>query len=110
MPRQSGTSNKITIEYQMVYDQMVKKYGDPVEVLFRLLKSRKQGIRIQAASTLVSYKYPKLAAAAIGIEGPGQLSLSWNEDTSELDIQANQPDPRIINEIEGLADARKDGI
>ncbi len=77
--RTEGSKNLRTLEFIQHYDQLATRYTDPVEILFKLLRSRKQTIKLQAASILVGYRYPKLMAQKIEIEAAGQMVLGWHE-------------------------------
>lgn len=102
MPRSSGATNLRTLEFIQQFEELKKKHGDPVECLFRLMKSRKQTIQIQAASKLMEYRYPKLAAAHITTDQPTQLSLGWEESGFTIEAEA-LPDERVVKQIEELA-------
>ena len=96
MPRTAGSTNHRTLEFIQHYDRLLKKYEDPVEVCFKLLKSRKQGFKLQAASILMAYRYPKMVAQKIEVEEVGQLELSWlgaEPKPESLEI----PDLKIID-------------
>ena len=102
MARTLGAAGTTTIEFRQKFDSLVDKHGDPVEVLFRLLKSRKQSIKIQAATNLLQYRYPKLAAAALAVDGPNQLSLSWDNDAVTIDAK---PTDETMQAIEAIANS-----
>ena len=97
----AGVANLRTIEFIREYDAMLLKYPDPMETLFRLLKSRKQNIKLQAATQLLQYRYPKLAAVKLDGEGPSQMSLGWDEDP---DVIEGKPANDVIEQIQQLHD------
>ena len=102
--RKQGTPNQRTLEFIQHYDQLLKKYQDPVEVCFKLLNARKQSFRLQAASILMTYRFPKMVAQKIEVEEVGQLELSWlgaEPKPETLDI----PDLQIIDAALVNADA-----
>lgn len=88
MARTTGSVGTKTIEYIAHYDKLTKKYGDPLVVLFKLLNARKQSFQMEAAKTLISYRYPKQAILKAEIESKGQMILGWEETT---DLPLNQP-------------------
>lgn len=90
--RTTGSLGKKTLEYVQAYDRLSAQYGDPLVVLFKLTKSRKQAIRFQAAKELISYRYPKQIAAKMELEAAGQIIMQW-EDTIETP-PASLPDAR----------------
>lgn len=79
MGRLIGQSTASTQEFRQLYDKRLAKYGDPIDVLFSMLKSRKQTIRLNAAKELLSYRFPKQASIQAQVEQAGQLVLSWDE-------------------------------
>lgn len=81
MARLIGQSTASTQEFRQLYDKQLAKKGgrDPIVVLFDLLKSRKQGIKLNAAKELLSYRFPKQASIQATVEQAGQLLLSWDE-------------------------------
>lgn len=103
MARTVGSTNRRSLEFISKFDNMCLVHKDPVEVLFRLLKSRKQSVQIQAARELMQYRYPKLAAAHLQVEGPNQLSLGWDLDHESLQLDI-KPNDSVIAEIEALAE------
>ncbi len=99
MSRVTGVSKIKTIEYVIEYNRLCKLYGDPLEVLFKMLNSRKQMIKLAAARELISYRYPKQAIIKAEVEHAEQLIMSWDE-TLDLPpgspIEINQlPDPGV---------------
>lgn len=79
MGRQTGVANVKTLEYIKEYDRLCKVYSDPLEVIFKMLNARKQQIKLAAAQTLISYRYPKQAVLKAEIEQAGQMILAWEE-------------------------------
>ncbi len=77
--RTEGAVGFKTLEFAQRYDQLSRKYKDPVEVLFKLMNSRKQAITVQAASVLLSYRYPKQAVAKLEVERAGQIVMQWEQ-------------------------------
>ena len=100
MGRKLGSVNKRNLEYDQVYRKTVEKYGCPVECVGRLMKSRKQNIRLEAAKTLISYKYAKLASIQMQVQEAQQITLDWGEPES---IQAPDLDDLQIPDIIGTA-------
>ncbi len=96
MARTKGSVGKKTLDYVQSYDVLSLKYTNPLEVLFKLLSSRKQNIRLQAAKELVSYRYPKQAVAHLELEAQGQLVLAWEES---IDIK-----PRELLDLNNIKD------
>jgi hypothetical protein len=85
MSRTPGSRGKHTHEFAERYEALIQKTGaDPLIVLFKLLKSRNQPIKLQAAKELLQYRYPKLASAQIAVEAAGQMLMDW-EVPLELD-------------------------
>lgn len=76
--RPAGTPNHRTLEFIKHYDDLLIRNKDPVEVLFKLLNSRKQSIKVQSASILIGYRFPKLVAQKIEVEGASQIAMSWD--------------------------------
>ncbi len=83
-----GVATVKTIEYVQEYNRLSKKYADPLEVLFKMLVSRKHTIKLSAAQTLVSYRFPKQAIIKAQIEHAEQLIMSWDET---LDLPPGSP-------------------
>lgn len=82
MGRPSGAANKRTKEFINLYETLVIETGvNPVKVLFNLCKAENEGIRRQAASDLLPYRYPKQAAEQPEIEQQSEFLFSW-EDVS----------------------------
>ena len=99
MGRQIGQLNTATIQFVEEYDRLLAtgKYESPVEILFKLTKSRTQSMRYQAASKLLEYRYPKSVREATITPGEqGELRLSWGECSDE------QPEPIDVEEYEVL--------
>ncbi len=98
MGRQTGVANIKTLEYIQEYDRLCKIYSDPLEVIFKMLKARKQQIKLAAAQTLISYRYPKQAVATLELEKAGQLVLAWEET-----VDLPPPEPLdITSQVEVL--------
>ena len=87
MGRPLGSTNQRSLEFINHYEQLKSRFKDPVEVLFRCLNSRHVPTRVQAASILCSYRFPKLVAQRIEVEQAEQMSLSW-EQPDELEAPA----------------------
>ena len=80
MPRAIGDKNKGANEYSRLYEQMIVEEGiNPVRVLFKLMKSRVQTVRLQAAATALKYRFPTQAAAKLEVEQARQMIMSWDE-------------------------------
>lgn len=60
--RQKGAKNKATLEFKDKWDALAKKYGDPIEALFKMSfdKELDQAHRITALKEVCAYRYPKL--------------------------------------------------
>ncbi len=82
-----GAINKSTHEYRERYETLLIKHGDPLEVLFKLMKCRKKSIQVQAASALISYRYPKIAVAQIETETATQLTMLWETSNDMPPVQ-----------------------
>lgn len=86
----AGTKSKHSIEFATRYEQLIHKTGaDPLIVLFKLLKSRKQLIKLAAAKELLQYRFPKLASATLAVEQASQMVMSW-DDTPVLDKPSDE--------------------
>lgn len=81
--RTHGSVGKKTDEYTNQYETLLTKYGDPLIVLFKLMKSRKKAIALSAATTLISYRFPKRAIAQLEVETQAQLVMMW-QDTIDI--------------------------
>jgi hypothetical protein len=80
MPRAIGDKNKGANEYSRLYEQMViEENVNPVRVLFKLMKSRVQTVRLQAAATALKYRFPTQAAAKLEVEQAKQMIMTWDE-------------------------------
>jgi len=80
MGRPAGASNKRTKEFVSLYETLViETKVNPVEVLFKLCKSKNVNVRRQAASDLLPYRYPKQAAEAPEIEAQNEFLFSWEQ-------------------------------
>ncbi len=82
-----GAISKHTLEYKQRYETMLLKYGDPLEVLFKLMKSRKKSVQLQAASVLISYRFPKIAVAQLETETATQLTMLWETSNDMPPVQ-----------------------
>lgn len=102
--RPLGAANLRTMEFIKAYNELLAKYPDPLEVCFRLLKSRKQTIQIQAATQLLQYRYPKLAAVKLEGERPAQMKLGWDEDPDTIDAP---PPKELIDSIEAISNEQQ---
>jgi hypothetical protein len=72
------SKGKFSHEFATRYEELVHREGaDPLVVMFKLLKSRKHGIKFQAARELLQYRFPKLASAQVAVEQAGQMIMSW---------------------------------
>ncbi len=90
MARGFGTKGKHTIEFATRYEELIQRTGsDPLVVLFKLLKSRKKSIQVQAAKELLQYRYPKLASAQLQVEQSAQMIMTW-EETVALDAPSEK--------------------
>ena len=95
MGRKLGSVNKRNLEFDQRYREVTAKYGCPIECAARLMKSRKQNIRLAAATLLISYKYAKLQAIQLQVQEATQITMDWGEpesieapDLSDLQIPA----------------------
>ena len=80
MARTPGSKNKNTLEYIALYDSLVQSHGCPVTVLFKLANGRyKHDIKINAAKTLLPYRFAKRIAEAEGEGVQGELTLVWSD-------------------------------
>lgn len=88
MTRPVGSKNVGNNEFAIQYEQLVyEEKVDPVRVLFKLLKSRTNSIKIQAAGHLLRYRFPTQKAATLELEAAGQIVMSW-EQTVDVDPPA----------------------
>ena len=89
MARTKGSLNLRTKEFGILYDEMVEKYGDPVEVLFKIAKGRyKPQYRVAAANALLPYKYPKKQVEAKQ-DAQGDFFLTWDMPEESADKMLN---------------------
>ncbi len=105
--RTQGAVGFKTLEFAQSYEKCLlnKKYKDPVQVLFQLMNSRKQAIQVQAASVLLSYRYPKHAVAKLEIERPGQIIMKWEETIDHPPVDPIDITPEhIVPGIEVVSD------
>lgn len=87
MGRKVGSTNKRTMEFIAEYDALKASYGvDPIEVLFKLCKSRNPSIRKQAASELLPYRYPKQASIQLTPDTVEQFEFVWNTEGETYDV------------------------
>lgn len=103
MSREVGVLNKRRSEYENLYETYVIKYKlDPVDVLFKLMRSRNQAIKIQAAKAVLEYRFPKQAAVAVAVESASQLVMSWGEQSDEqpAELMDLERDDSVIQTIE----------
>ena len=101
MSKPVGTPNKKTAEFVSLYETLALKHGDPVLVLFKLMKSRTQSIKLQAAKELLSYRYPKQATATLELETAQQLVMTWEQTIDQAPKQIEDLDyleASVINE------------
>ncbi len=96
MARTSGSVGASTIEFNQLHDSYIKKYGNPVEVLFKMMQSRKQQIKLQAAGKLLDRRYPKEALANMDLGEQGQLTLTWEPTTDEKPTELIDITPKAI--------------
>ena len=96
-----------TLEYKALYHKLEKKYGCPVEALFKIgFSARKISYKLDALKTLVSYQFPKQATFKAELEQAGQLLMSWDETLdlppgSAIDIYGSpviEGEATIVNE------------
>ena len=96
MSRPKGSKNIGNTTYAQLYETLVVETGlDPVRALFKLANSRTQSIKLQACSTLISYRYAKQATAHIELEAAGQMVMTWDnvidmKPPELIDITPNQ--------------------
>ena len=82
MARPKGAKGARTVEFEALYAKYSEKYGDPLETLFRLTgRNQKASIKLQAAATLLPFKYAKVVAAPDDEEPQGELVLVYPVST-----------------------------
>ena len=89
LPRKKGSTNKRTMEFIEAYEGLKDRYNiDPVEVLFKLCKSRNPSIRKQAASELLPYRYPKQASIQLEPDTVEQFEFVWSYEGETIEVDA----------------------
>lgn len=84
MPRAIGDKNKGANEFSRLYEQMIiVENVDPVRVIFKLMKSRVQTVRLAAAQTALKYRFPTVTAAKLEVEQAKQMVMTWEADIIE---------------------------
>ena len=85
--RPAGSKNVRTLEFIVLYDQLIAKLNiDPVEVLFRLCRSRDPNIRSRAATALVNKRFPQQLAIAPVSEGETlPIAFTWKDSPGDAD-------------------------
>lgn len=80
MARTKGSKNIGTIEYVQLYESLVEEYGCPVKAMFKIINGRyKTEHKINAAKTVLPYRFPKLTAESIATAEQGELRLVWKD-------------------------------
>ena len=99
MARPAGSKNKFTFEFQTKFEKAVRKYKiDPVNFMFQIMAGKEQtdtwntSQRLEAAKTLVSYRYPKLRSIEHQVSEQTQLTISWADSDSDSDNNSVQPE------------------
>ncbi len=86
--RPLGAKNLATLDYCKLYDALVRRFGCPVEALFKIALGRyKPDLRMRAASALVNKRYPSQIAVKAPVEGQTELTFTWSD--TETDIANN---------------------
>ena len=94
MPRAIGDKNKGANEFSRLYEQMVVEENvNPVRVLFKLMKSRVQTVRLAAASQALKYRFPTVTAAKLEVEQAKQMVMTWEADIIEQAVLSDGSDP-----------------
>ena len=91
MARTEGAKNVKTIEFVQLYDKLVDLYGCPVKALFQIANNKRadKGHRIQAAKTLLPYRYSKRETEKPDDGIQGELYLAWDRELDN-ECAANQ--------------------
>lgn len=91
--RTTGSVNKSTLAFCQAYDALVEKLNiDPVEVLFRLCRSRDLSIRVRAARALIGKRFPQQLAIR-PVEAQSELDFTWSDSDSSCDPVHAQATP-----------------
>ena len=79
--RPAGSKNVRTLEFLILYDQLVESLKiNPVEVLFRLCRNRDPNIRSRAAGALVNKRFPQqLAVSAVSEGETREFEFTWRD-------------------------------
>lgn len=101
MARTQGATSIRTLEFIRKYESLASEYVDPCELLFQIAAASKKigkpwerSHRLQAASTLMQYRYPRLKAMELsaGDDTP-TVQISWlDEDSLPIPPQPVQSD------------------
>ena len=98
--RTTGSVNKSTLAFAQAYDALVEKLGvDPVEVLFKLCRSKDLSIRVRAARALIGKRFPQQLAIR-PVEAQSELDFTWSDSDSDSDpihAQATPTDSSHLN-------------
>jgi len=89
MARPHGSLGIATREFKQLYEQLVIETGlDPVRVLWKILRSRRAELRLQAANALLKYRFTQ--PRTVELDAPTQMLLGWlsDDDKSEHDGDA----------------------
>jgi len=79
MARPLGSKNLSSMEFKELFETMVSETGlHPVRVLFKLLRSRKAELKLQAAKALLPYRYA--VQKTVHVDAPTQMVLGWDLD------------------------------
>ena len=98
MSRTQLSRGKFTHEFATRYEELIQKTGaDPLMVLFKLMKSRTQSIKLQAAKELLQYRFPKLASAQLQVEQAAQMVMTW-----EADHQLDKPSAEELANLSAI--------
>lgn len=98
-PRRKGPSEPQAHELEAFaekYDICSDIYGDPVEVVFRIMaNTTDEEVKLRAADMLLSYRYPRVKAA----EGakPGAQTLNFNVTMPPREVDVTPVKPALVS-------------
>lgn len=98
MARNKGSINQRNAEFDQLFDALAEKYNcEPVETIFKIMKGRNPAaLRLQAANSLMPYRYARLVATPEEKDAQGELKLVWDdgEEITEATVTDIASEPR----------------
>lgn len=89
-PRRKGPSEPQAHELEAFaekYDINADIYGDPIEVVFRIMATTSdEEVKLRAADMLLSYRYPRVKAAEGNKQSAQVLNFNVTMPNKELDV------------------------